>query len=151
MNVDAVLKALREICPGHDLQTHTAPVDEQFCVLPPSCIHQAVELLVERLGVRHLSTITGHDLDDQIALLYHFWDGGGLTLRTDLPHTEARLPTVTDLIPGAAFYEREVSEMLHVTFEGLDSPGPMFLPDDWNGEAPLRREPAAPPPEEDAE
>ena len=53
---------------------------------------------------------------------------------------EARIASVTDLIPGASFYEREIGEMLHLTFDGHPDPRPLLLPDDWNGDAPLRRE-----------
>jgi NADH-quinone oxidoreductase subunit C len=66
-----------------------------------------------------------------------------------MPCDDARIASITDLVPGASFYEREVSEMLHVTFEGHPDPRPMLLPDDWNGDAPLRR--GAPPPEEEDE
>ena len=99
-----------------------------------------MRLLVERFDLRHLSTITGQDTASEIELLYHFWDRQGLTLRTLLPGQEPHIATVTDLIPGASFYEREVSEMLHVTFDGHPDPRPLLLPDDWNGEAPLRTE-----------
>jgi len=63
-----------------------------------------------------------------IELLYHFWDGGGLTLRTSLPREEPHIATLTDLIPGAAFYEREVSEMLGVTFDGHPDLRALLLP-----------------------
>jgi NADH:ubiquinone oxidoreductase subunit C len=111
--------------------------------LPPGCICPAAQLLVERFGIRHLSTITGQDTGSEIQLLYHFWDGEGLTLCTSLPREQACIATLTDLIPGAALYEREVSEMLHVAFEGHPDPRKLLLPDDWDGEAPLRRESSA--------
>jgi membrane-bound hydrogenase subunit beta len=123
------------------------PVDECFVTLPSTRLRQAVETLLE-MGVWHLSTITGQDVDDRIDLLYHFWDGRGLTLCTSVLRKDARIPTLTDLIPGASFYEREIGEMLHVTVEGHPALEPLFLPDDWNGEAPLRREFTLPPAEE---
>jgi NADH:ubiquinone oxidoreductase subunit C len=118
----------------------TAPVDEVFVVLPAARLHQAVAVLIDRFDVYHLSTITAQDIDGEIELLYHFWHSGGLTLRTSVPRGDAHIASLTDLIPGAAFYEREVSEMLHVTFDGHPDPRPLLLPDDWNGEAPLRSE-----------
>ena len=39
-----------------------------------------------------------------------------------------------------AFYEREVAEMLGVTFDGHPDPGLFLLPDDWEGGAPLRKD-----------
>ena len=140
MNVDAVLEALRETLPSVALEPRTFPMDETLVTLPPDCVHPAVGLLVERFDLRHLSTITGEDAGGEIALLYHFWDGRGLTLRTSLPREDARIVTVTDLIPGATFYEREVSEMLGVIFDGHPNLHALLLPDDWEGEPPLRRQ-----------
>ena len=139
MNLDRVLEALQAACPSADLEVKRAPVDECIVTLPPTRIRDAVKALLE-LDVYHLSTITGQDLDGEIVLLYHFWEGSGLTLRVSLPRDEARIASVTELIPGAQFYEREIGEMLHLTFEGHPDPRPLLLPDDWNGEAPLRQE-----------
>jgi Ni,Fe-hydrogenase III component G len=116
------------------------PADEVFITLPPDCIRQAVQVLVERFDLRHLSTITGDDTGREIVLLYHFWEGCGLTLRAALPREGPRVDTVTDLIPGAAFYEREVREMLGVDFDGLAGPPALLLPDDWDAGPPLRRQ-----------
>jgi NADH-quinone oxidoreductase subunit C len=116
------------------------PIDETFVALPAGCVHPATQVLVERFDLRHLSTITGQDTGSEIELLYHFWDGTGLTLRTSLPREEPHIATLTDLIPGAAFYEREVSEMLGVTFDGHPDPRALLLPDDWDGEPPLRQQ-----------
>ncbi len=140
MNVEHALALLGGACQVTELEVYRRPIDEHFVVLPRACIHQAVSALVGEGDVIHLSTITGQDLDGEIELLYHFWSGSGLTLRTALPRTEARIATITDLIPGAAFYEREIGEMLQVTFEGHPGPEGLLLPDDWEGGPPLRQE-----------
>ena len=132
MNVEAVLQALRETFSAESIEAQALPVDETLVALPPNCIHRAVEVLVERFDLRHLSTITGQDTGSAIELLYHFWDDGGLTLRTSLPRDEPHITTLTDLVPGAALYEREVCEMLGVTFDGHPDPRPLLLPDDWD-------------------
>jgi len=137
MNVDRILNALREIFPAETIEARSVPMDETFVELPPDCIYPAVKLLVERFDLRHLSAITGQDTGREIELLYHFWDGQGLTLRTSLPREEPHIATVVNLIPGAAFYEREVSEMLGVTFDGCLDRRSLLLPDDWNEEPPM--------------
>jgi len=138
MNVHLVLEALNAMYAP--LQVRKVPLDDTFVTLPSDCVHPAVQVLIDQFDLRHLSTITGQDTGDEIQLLYHFWDGHGLTLCTSLSREDARIATLIDLIPGAAFYEREVSEMLHVTFVGHPDPHTLLLPDDWNGEAPLRKE-----------
>ena len=140
MNVELILESLRETFPTEPLEPQTRPIDETFVTLPPDCIHAAVQVLVERFDLRHLSAISAEDTGGEIVLLYHFWDGHGLTLRTSLPPQDPRSATLTDLIPGAAFYEREVSEMLGIAFDGHPGPHTLLLPDDWAGEPPLRRQ-----------
>lgn len=144
MDIAMVLEALREICPNEPLEPRTMPIDETFITLPPDCVHPAVRLLVERFDLRHLSTITGEDAGPGITLLYHFWAGQGLTLRTVVPRDRPSLATITDLVPGATFYEREASEMLGLTFDGHPDPRRLLLPDDWDSEPPLREQGTAP-------
>jgi NADH-quinone oxidoreductase subunit C len=142
MNIDLALKVLHEQFPTDPLEPRTVPVDETIVTLTPENLRPAVQTLIERFDLRHLSAITGIDTGDEIELLYHFWDGRGLTLRTSLPREFPHTVTLIDLIPGAAFYEREVSEMLHIVFDGHPTPDPFLLPDDWEGTPPLRREEA---------
>jgi NADH:ubiquinone oxidoreductase subunit C len=145
MNVELILESLREAFSAEPLEPQAVPIDETFVALPPDCIHAAARLLIERFDLRHLSAITGEDVGGEIVLLYHFWDGQGLTLRTSLPRENARIATLTGLILGAAFYEREVSEMLGVAFDGHPTPPALLLPDDWDGEPPLLRTPSPSP------
>ena len=140
MNVELVLEVLHEDFPTDPLEPRTVPLNETIVTLTPENLRPAVQTLIERFNLRHLSTITGIDTGAEIEILYHFWDGEGLTLRTVLPRQGPHIVTLIDLIPGAAFYEREVSEMLHVLFEGHPTPDPLLLPDDWEGEPPLRKE-----------
>ena len=137
MHLETILQALQEVFPTERIEAQPVPIGETFVTLPPNCIHPAIQMFIERFDLRHLSTITGQDTSREIELLYHFWDEQGLTFRTSLPREEPHIATITDLIPGAGFYEREVSEMLGVTFDGHRNPRPLLLPDDWDGEAPL--------------
>lgn len=146
MDRDAVVRALREALGDAVGEPRRRPVDEVFVPLDGGSLRDAVELLLSRLGTGHLSTITGLDDGEGLTLLYHFWEGNGLTLSVRLPYEEAEAPTLTDLIPGAAFYEREVAEMLGVAFAGHEAMAPLFLPDDWDEGPPLRREREAPSP-----
>jgi len=137
MQLEEIVHALRKAFPTASIEPRRVPLDEAFVALPADCILAAVKLLIERFDIYHLSTITGQDTGREIELLYHFWAGGGLTLRISLPREGARLASVTGLVPGAAFYEREVREMLGVAFDGLADQRPFLLPDDWDGGHPL--------------
>lgn len=139
MNTSRIIRALQERFRGETIEARRVPMDESIIALPRDCIHPAVEMLIDDFALRHLSTITGEDQGHAIRLLYHFWGGRGLTLATTLPRETPTIASLTDLIPGATFYEREVSEMLGVNFSGHQSLRPLLLPEDWEGGPPLRR------------
>ena len=94
----------------------------------------------------YLSAITGMDLgqeSDQLEALYHFCSGPVITtLRIRLPRTnDVCLPTIEDIIPPAAFFERELHEMLGFKINGATSNERLFIPDDWPEDVfPLRQD-----------
>ena len=84
----------------------------------------------------YLSAITGLDLGPEageLEALYHFCNAAAITtLRLRLPRLqEAVLPTIEDIIPPAAFFERELHEMLGFRINGATSNERLFIPDDW--------------------
>jgi NADH:ubiquinone oxidoreductase subunit C len=139
MNIESIMSVLCKELSLAEIEHKAVPIDELVITLPPEQIHPAIKVLLEQLGIYHLSTITGQDTGEYIELLYHFWHGHGLTLRTQLPRQSPEIRTVIDLIPGATFYEREIVEMLDVVFEWHPVSGLLVLPDGWYGEAPLRK------------
>jgi NADH-quinone oxidoreductase subunit C len=94
-------------------------------------------------GIVHLSTITGRDDGNEIELLYHMFEYGEeegegdlgegivLTVRVHVPKGSPRIESITDVVPGAAMYEREITDILGVEFEGHPNPETLLLPDDW--------------------
>lgn len=133
-----IINAIQERFMGHEFSPVKMPVAEVVISVPPDLLRPVVAMLVETGECDHLSTITGQDTGDEIQLLYHFWSAGGLTLRVTLPRDRGRVPSISDLIPTADFYEREIIEMLGVEIDGHRDPKALLLPDDWQGEPPLR-------------
>jgi Ni,Fe-hydrogenase III large subunit/Ni,Fe-hydrogenase III component G len=64
-----------------------------------------------------------------------------LVLRSEVDPTVATIPSITPLIPGANWAEREVRDMIGVTPIGHPDPRRLVLPDDWPENLhPLRRD-----------
>ena len=137
---EEVWAALQAAFPDDELTVETVPLDDTFITLAAEHVRPAAQIIVEQFGFGHLSTITGDDTGEGVCVLYHFWNKHGVTLRVVLPYDDLHVATLTDLIPGVAFYEREVAEMLGVTFDGHPNPARLFLPDDWDGGFPLRKD-----------
>jgi membrane-bound hydrogenase subunit beta len=99
--------------------------------------------------------ISGDDVEDDVALNYHFslfqrTRGGriGVTVTIRVPKSGLSVPSIFDLLPGSEYSEREIREMFGVDFVGLPNKALVFLPEDWNEEIkPWRRDAAGPAPE----
>jgi NADH:ubiquinone oxidoreductase subunit C len=143
MELENLLTALGDACPDHSFDAWAMPVDETVIEVPAACLEEVVDILHSTFSIYHLSTITGQDRGTALKLLYHFWHERGITLEVTLPRDDARVSTLTGAIPGADFYEREVGEMLGVTFEGHPGPEHLLLPEDWESGPPLLKEHAA--------
>jgi membrane-bound hydrogenase subunit beta len=99
--------------------------------------------LIKDMNITQLSTITGTDLGQEIELLYHFAGKGSIvvTIGIKVPKDSPTVRTITDLVPGAVLYEREIHEVLGVDFEGHPNLLPLILPEGWpQGVYPLRKE-----------
>ena len=61
------------------------------------------------------------------------------TIKLQVPDDTLTVPSITDIYPGANFYEREVFNMFGVIFENHPELTRILMPDDWIGH-PLRKD-----------
>lgn len=103
---------------------------------------EVIGYLYKDLGSR-MSIATGTDTRTGIEILYHMtFDKYDMiiSVRVMVKKPELEMPTVTDVIPGALWIEREVHEMLGVDFIGHPNLERLLLPDDWEeGVYPFRK------------
>ena len=86
--------------------------------LPASVTPERFEVVVNLLDITHTRRIR---------------------LRTQVPETDATVPTLFDLHPGTEAMEREVFDMFGISFDGHPDPSRILMPEDWNG-YPLRKD-----------
>jgi len=92
-------------------------------------------------GPHRLSVISGADNGGKLEVLYTFDLGEKvLTLRVALEKDDARIPSISPLVPAATLYEREFAEMFGIALQGHPSPGRLFLPDNFKGAPPLLKQ-----------
>lgn len=112
----------------------------------------AIKHTAELQEFPHFSVIAPVDIGDHVELLYHFSLFYGahlkaiaLVIRVTLAKTDLVIPSITDIIPGAIFSEREVQEMMGVTVAGIPDDRRLFLPEDFpNGVFPWRKDDTGP-------
>jgi len=110
-------------------------------------LKDAVKLL-STLDFPHLAIISGNDMGEEIELIYHFSIYYGerfkeisIGLSIHLSKKDLRIATITDLVPGAQVTEREMKEMMGITFEGLPDLPNLFLPQNFSKNIyPFRRD-----------
>jgi len=72
------------------------------------------------------------DLGETIEIMYHFRTHDSIvTIRTQVPKKDPRIITITDMLPGANFHEREATDLFGITFEGHPDPRRLVLPENW--------------------
>jgi Ni,Fe-hydrogenase III component G len=113
-----------------------------FLKIAPADLLAAATLLRDKYDCAHLSTISGADRGETFEFLYHFASPVAvITVRTGVPRSEPRLPSICAAIPGAVLYERELQDMFGVIVEGIPDARRLVLPDDWpDGQFPLRKD-----------
>ena len=100
---------------------------------------------VKSKGFRQLSMITCVDWIETnefqlVYLLMNWEDGVRLQVRTRLDRDNPKFTTITNIYPGAKYYERDVHEFFGVEFEGNpDSYKQLFL-ENWDDMPPLRKD-----------
>ena len=97
-----------------------------------------VSHLVNDLHVRHLMTITGLDLGQNLGITYHFsMEHDTLHVRTFVPKTKPVAASIVDIVPGAILYEMELHDMFGIEFVGNPwKDRKLLLPDDWPSDLP---------------
>jgi NADH-quinone oxidoreductase subunit C len=81
---------------------------------------------------RRFVTIVAVDNGLDIELLYNFsLDGVLVTLRASVRKETSTIDTIAQVVPGAEFVEKEVSELFGIEFVGHLRRANLVLPDDW--------------------
>ncbi|MBS7643962.1 NADH-quinone oxidoreductase subunit C [Candidatus Bathyarchaeota archaeon] len=94
-------------------------------------IQQAIKLLVENYDAR-LMTISAVDEGLDIELIYHMSIKDiVINVKTKFPKEEPKISTVTNIIPGANWIEREIMDLFGITFEGHPDPRRLVLTPEW--------------------
>jgi NADH:ubiquinone oxidoreductase subunit C len=140
---EEVINKLRETIGAENVLEVKYPMARRiFVLVKPETFKQAISYLVNELNFKHLTTITGVDLGEEFEVIYHLNDENNeLSLKVRTPRSNPVVPTITDVVPGAVLYEREIHDMFGIIPEGHPNLKKVMLPDDWpEGVYPLRKD-----------
>ena len=95
------------------------------------------------LACDHVVQIAAADNGKGFELLYHLTGPHRtvLVLAIEIPRDKPEVPTTSDLLPPAGIYERQIHDLLGITFRGHPDLKRIILNEDWpEGEYPLRKD-----------
>jgi len=143
MTRDDILKKIQIKFGGRIRKIFDRSPKRIYCDIDKNDIPEVVRFVFMDLGAR-FSIASGVDTPDGIEILYHFsFDRLGLvfSLRTILDGRNPEIESITPLMKGAEWIEREIHELLGVEFKNHPNMKPLLLPDDWpKDKFPLRRD-----------
>ncbi len=136
--IEVILQRLEKFAAEAGTKAVQLRKGETIIEIDQNNLKNLVSRLVKDAGIRHLSTITGLDLGQNIGIIYHFWrERETIHLKTLVPKAKPTAVSIVDIVPGAILYEMEVHDMLGITFEGhpwMDKK--LLLPDNWPTDLP---------------
>ena len=141
ITLDALLAAI-EGETGCQCEVYPGITNDETIIIPVEQLHAVIGVLREHFDCYHLSGITAQQRESQpgeIELIYHFWQGKGISLLVRLPLALPEVTSIISLISGADFYEREAAEMYGVNFTGRTKPPKLLLPEQWDQGPPFLR------------
>ena len=97
---------------------------------------EVARYLRDELGLDYLASITAVDYPQYFELVYHLNSLAAnrvLVLKTRCEKGEARVPSLVSLWQGADFQEREVYDLMGVSFDGHPDLRRIFLWEGFNG------------------
>ena len=112
-----------------------------------SILNPAIATLID-IHFPHLAVISGVDTGEAVRLIYHFTVFYGhpgsectVSFSVNLPKSDLCVPTISGLIPGAVFSEREKQEFFGISVTDIPDGRRLFLPEDFpEGVYPWRKD-----------
>ncbi len=102
----------------------------------------AVGLLRDRFSISQLAVIVGEDLRDSFLCNYVFTGPRVIVLQVRIDdHDKPSIPSLSQIIPGAMVYERELKDLFGIMPVGHPDLRRQAVPEDWpEGVYPLRKD-----------
>ena len=111
--------------------------------VPIDKVREAILRAESILGCDHLVQISAADNGKSFELLYHLTGAHRMVLAIviDIPRDKPEVATTSDILPPAGIYERQIHDLLGITFRGHPALKRIILNEDWpEGEYPLRKD-----------
>ena len=132
MNEKRINKFIKFLEKKNVLDIRIPRAHRAFILIKPEKLRDAVKYIKEEMGIIHISTITAVDLEDKIEVIYHLTDKNlSIALKVQVPIDSPVVDSISDIIEGAPFYEREIHDLMGVVSKGHPNLKKLIIPEDW--------------------
>jgi Ni,Fe-hydrogenase III component G len=143
MEKNAFIKKMKEQFPG-EVTGATIVKEKRITIdIPPGALLKVAEFLHKDLTFRFIIASAYHTKEG-FEILYHFSDdesGNVINIHVILPEERPEIISLANMIPGANWIEREMHEILGITFIGHPEPEKLISEGNWaEGVYPYRKE-----------
>jgi len=111
--------------------------------IPKTNLLEVAEYLFKDLGYRYI-IVTAMDSKEGFEIIYHFSDdssGWIINLNVMLDRDKPEIESLTPVVYGAEWIEREIMDLLGIKFLNHPKPERFLFAEDWpEGKYPLRRD-----------
>jgi membrane-bound hydrogenase subunit beta len=109
----------------------------------PDKVHDTIRTVQAMFGFDRLITISAVDNTKTLELVYHLTGPHRMvvSIAAELPRDQPAIATVSDTLPPAAIYERQIHDLFGIAFHGHPGLAKIVLNEDWpENEYPLRKD-----------
>lgn len=144
MTARQIIEQMQEAAGRGLVQTRVPRPSRLYVTIEREALPAVAELLFRRLGGRYVvGGGTDKRAEEGCFLVSHFFaidtDNVYVVVHTQVPAEDPWVPSITPMIPGANWAEREIYDTVGVRVEGHPDPRRLVLSDDWpQGIHPLR-------------
>ncbi len=136
------LTQLKTALPQAEVEAVEGAADPTILVKPEQLL-EVGKYLRDQVGLDYLSMVTSLDRPEYFEVVYYLYSygagGGPLVLKVRLPRENPEAPSVTSLWSGADWQEREVYDLMGITFTGHPNLKRILMWDTFEGH-PLRKD-----------
>lgn len=142
MSEEEILQKIKEKFGDYVLEASIPRPRRVVVLVPPEKYKEVAEFVAKDLGLEFLSCITGADKEEYMEVVAHIGYSIYVLVKTRIPRDNPEVDSLVDVLPAAAFYEREAYDLLGIVFKGNPDIGKKFIiPEDWpEGVFPLRKD-----------
>jgi NADH-quinone oxidoreductase subunit C len=142
MTAGEIHSILQNRLPESRIELQQGPAGDSWILVVPADLLPVIQILKDDLGLNYLACLSAIDYDTSLGIVYQLRSLSAkfeIMVKTLTSKDNPLVPSLTNLYPGAGWFEREAYDLLGIHFQGHPDLRRIMMPEDWVGH-PLRKD-----------